>query len=57
MADVVTGLQSMNAVQGVGRIEDRHRLYLALVDTRIQNLADIARRPVKAGNTPRRPGW
>ncbi len=52
MGDVVTGLQSMNLVQAVGRIEDRHRLYLALVDDRAANIGDIARVPVKAGNNP-----
>ena len=52
MSDVVTGLQSMNLVQALGRIEDRHRLYLALVDDRASNIGDIARVPVKAGNTP-----
>jgi len=49
MADVVTALANDNAIQGVGRIEDRHRLYLALVDNRVVNIADLARTPIKAG--------
>jgi multidrug efflux pump subunit AcrB len=49
MSDVVTALSSANTVQGVGKIEDRHRLYLALVDTRVTGIADIAATPIKAG--------
>lgn len=49
MGDVVTSLGSANTVQGVGKIEDRHRLYLALVDTRVTGIADIAATPIKAG--------
>ncbi len=49
MSDVVTALTSANSVQGVGKIEDRHRLYLALVDNRLANIADIAATPIKAG--------
>jgi multidrug efflux pump subunit AcrB len=49
IADVSTALGSANNVAAVGRIEDRHRLYLALVDDKLTNEADIAAIPVKAG--------
>ena len=52
MADVTAALQAANSIQGVGRIEDRHRLYLALVDSRIASAADLAAIPVKVGATP-----
>jgi multidrug efflux pump subunit AcrB len=51
IADVSTALGSANSVAAVGRIEDRHRLYLALVDDKISTEADIAAIPVKAGTT------
>lgn len=50
VADVSTALGSANSVSAVGRIEDRHRLYLALVDDRLTGEADIAAIPVKAGS-------
>jgi CzcA family heavy metal efflux pump len=49
MSDVVTALNSANTVQSVGKIEDRHRLYLSLVDTRVMGIDDIARTPIRAG--------
>lgn len=48
LADVATALSSSNSVTGFGRIEDRHRLYLALVDNRTTNVADLAATPIKA---------
>lgn len=48
-ADVVKALGQANVVQGAGRIEDRHRLYLLLVENRLGSVADIAATPVKAG--------
>ncbi len=50
IADVSTALASANSVAAVGRIEDRHRLYLALVDDKLVDEADIAAIPVKAGS-------
>ena len=49
--DVVKALGQANVVQGAGRIEDRHRLYLVLVENRLTSAADIAATPVKAGAT------
>lgn len=47
--DVVKALNQANIVQGAGRIEDRHRLYLVLVENRLASAADVAATPVKAG--------
>ncbi len=49
VADVATALSDANSVVGVGRAEDRHRLYLVLVDNQITTLADLAAIPIKAG--------
>jgi len=49
--DVVKALGQANVVQGAGRIEDRHRLYLVLVENRLTSAADIAATPVKTGAT------
>ncbi|WP_174285202.1 efflux RND transporter permease subunit [Sphingomonas bacterium] len=51
VTDVNTALASANTVAAVGRIEDRHRLYLALVENRVTTEADIAAIPVKAAAT------
>ncbi|WP_338468182.1 efflux RND transporter permease subunit [Novosphingobium sp. ZN18A2] len=48
--DVATALGKANVVRGAGRIEDRHRLYLVLVENRLANAADIAATPIKAGS-------
>lgn len=47
--DVVKALGQANIVRGAGRIEDRHRLYLLLVENRLATAADISATPVKAG--------
>ena len=49
MTDVTAALGSANSVAAVGKIEDRHRLYLALVEDKLPSEADIASIPVKAG--------
>ena len=49
LADISTALGSANSVAAVGKIEDRHRLYLALVEDRVVTEAEIANVPVKAG--------
>ncbi|HZU63909.1 MAG TPA: efflux RND transporter permease subunit [Novosphingobium sp.] len=50
MGDVVQALSAANSVRGVGRIEDRHRLYLVLVDDRLKNPGDVGAIPIKAGS-------
>ena len=51
MSDVTNALNVANSVLGVGRIEDRHRLYLALVDNRLTGINDVAAIPIKAGSS------
>ena len=48
-SDVAIALGASNVVSAVGKIEDRHRLYLALVENRVASEADIGAIPVKAG--------
>ena len=48
LGDIVAALGKANQVRGVGRIEDRHRLYLVLAQNRLATTADIAATPVKA---------
>lgn len=47
--DVLKALGSANVVRGAGRIEDRHRMYLLLVENRLAGAADVAATPVKSG--------
>ena len=49
LADVAAAVGKGNAVQGVGRLEDRHRLYLVLAQNRIAGVADLLALPIKAG--------
>ena len=51
LPDVVSALQKANNVRGLGKIEDRHRLYLILLENRLANMADIAAVPIKAGKS------
>ena len=48
--DVSAALAASNSVAAVGKIEDRHRLYLALVEDKLTSEADIAAVPIKPGN-------
>ncbi len=48
-SDVAAALASANVVSAVGKLEDRHRLYLALVENRTMTEGDIAAIPIKAG--------
>ena len=45
---VADALASANTVLGAGKIEDRHRLYLVLVENRLATPQDIAAIPVKS---------
>ena len=47
--DVQTELTNSNVIAAVGRLEDRYRLYLTLVDSRLQTADDIANTMLKAG--------
>ena len=52
MTDVATALGKANSVRGVGKLEDRHRLYLVLVENRVADLAEIAATPLRIGDKP-----
>lgn len=49
--DVAKALNAANVVRGAGRIADRHRLYLVLVENQLASAEDIAATPVKSGET------
>nr|WP_286207882.1 efflux RND transporter permease subunit [Hephaestia sp. MAHUQ-44] len=46
--DIATALGKTNVVRGLGRIEDKHRLYLVLAQDRIASMADLSATPIKA---------
>lgn len=46
--DVSDALSKANTVLGAGKIADRHRLYLVLIQNRLATPADIAEVPIKA---------
>ncbi len=48
ISDISMALGSANSVAAVGRIEDRHRLYLALVENRLTSEVDLAAVPIHA---------
>ena len=50
ITDVTGALGKANQVDGLGRIEDRHRLYLVLAESRLGSAADLANTPVKTGS-------
>lgn len=50
LSDVVNTLGKANDVRGLGKIEDRHRLYLILLENRLANIDDLANVPIKAAN-------
>ena len=52
MDDVSKALAAANVVAATGRLEDRHRLYLTLLDNRLSTAADIAALPIKTGASP-----
>lgn len=52
LTDVATALGKANSVRGVGKLEDRHRLYLVLVEDRVANLTDVAATPIRVGAGP-----
>ncbi len=47
--DIAATLGKANDVRGVGRVEDRHRLYLVLAENRLATVADLSAIPLKAG--------
>ncbi|HEY2661839.1 MAG TPA: efflux RND transporter permease subunit [Caulobacteraceae bacterium] len=49
--DVVKAVAANNTVTAVGKLEDRRRLYLTLVDTRLNSAADLGAIAIKTGAT------
>ncbi|MBI2801128.1 MAG: efflux RND transporter permease subunit [Gammaproteobacteria bacterium] len=49
LTDVAAALGRTNDIRGVGRLEDRHRLYLVLAHGLLGNSAELASIPVKVG--------
>lgn len=52
LTDIATALGKANSVRGVGKLEDRHRLYLVLVENRVATTSDLAATPIKVGDKP-----
>ena len=50
MDDVVKALGAANTISATGRLEDRHKLYLTLTDTRLTGVEDIRAIPIKTGS-------
>ena len=48
---VADALAKANTVRGAGKMSDRHRLYLVLVENELSTIADIGAIPVKTGST------
>ncbi len=51
MDDVSKALAAANVLSATGRLEDRHRLYLTLVDDRLTGADDLRAVPIKTGQT------
>lgn len=49
LSDIAATLRKANNISGVGKIEDRHRLYLVLAQNRLASMADLAATPIKGG--------
>ncbi len=47
--EVEQAISGNNAITSVGRLEDRYRLYLTLVDAQLHGVADVAALPLRAG--------
>ena len=52
LTDVAAALGKANSVRGVGKLEDRHRLYLVLVENRVTDIADVSSTPIRIGAGP-----
>ena len=51
LSDVSRSLSAANTISAVGRLEDRDKLYLALVDNRLAGIDDIGRTVLQKGAT------
>ncbi len=50
MTDVAKALSAENVLTAVGRIEDRHKLFLVLSDTRLRSIDQIRHTVLKSGS-------
>jgi CzcA family heavy metal efflux pump len=50
LQEVTQALSASNVISAVGRLEDRYRLYLAVTDTRLRGLDDIAHTALKSSS-------
>ena len=51
LPEIAAALAQSNEVRGMGRFEDKHRLYLVLLNNRLATEADIEAIPVKRGSS------
>ena len=51
VSDVTRALNQSNLLRGTGRLQDRHRLYLVLVEHRLASPQDLAAIPIKSGDS------
>lgn len=51
IADVTATLAKSNDIRGAGKLEDRHRLYLVLVQSQLTSAADLLATPIRASAT------
>ena len=51
MDEVVSALGKANNIRGLGKMEDRHRLYLILLENRLASISDLEAMPVKAATS------
>ena len=49
ISDVTSALAKSNIISGAGKLEDRHRLYLVLVQSQLTSAADLLATPIRAG--------
>jgi multidrug efflux pump subunit AcrB len=50
ITDVTAALAKSNDIRGAGRLEDKHRLYLVLVQNRLTSAADLLATPIRGTN-------
>lgn len=50
LADVIKSVTAANDLKAIGRLQDEHKLFLTLGDTRIRDLQDIRRTIIRSGN-------
>ncbi|MEJ7933896.1 efflux RND transporter permease subunit [Sphingobium sp. AN558] len=49
ISDVTAAIGKSNDIRGAGKVEDRHRLYLVLVQSQLTSAADLLATPIRSG--------